>query len=80
VVSNQRLKDEFGYLPSYSTEEAFDSLLPELRSLISPELVAAAERRLARLLRLPVAQLAVPADPLRAARSGNARSGTVRHG
>jgi UDP-glucose 4-epimerase len=85
VVSNQRLKDEFGYLPSYSTEEAFDSLLPELRSLISPELVAAAERRLARLLRLPVARPAVPADPLRAARSGNARSGkagsgTVRHG
>jgi len=55
VVSNQRLKDDFGYLPSYDTPAAFDTLLTgrPVSKLISPELVAAAEQRLAGLLRLP---------------------------
>ncbi|HEU5270718.1 MAG TPA: hypothetical protein VFU36_12395, partial [Jatrophihabitans sp.] len=55
VVSNQRLKDDFGYLPSYDTSAAFDTLLTgrPVSKLISPELVAAAEERLAGLLRVP---------------------------
>jgi UDP-glucose 4-epimerase len=67
VVSNQRLKEEFGYLPSYSTSAAFDTLLTgrPVRKLISPELVAAAEQRLARLLRVPVAGPSVPAGSSR---------------
>ena len=69
VVSNQRLKDEFGYLPSYDTEAAFDTLLTgrPVRRPISPELVVAAERRLARLLRLPAGRPAVLAESARPA-------------
>jgi UDP-glucose 4-epimerase len=69
VVSNQRLKEEFGYLPSYDTESAFDTLLTgrPVSKLISPELVAAAEQRLARLLRLPSGRPAVLAEPARPA-------------
>jgi UDP-glucose 4-epimerase len=76
VVSNRRLKEEFGYLPSYDTAAAFDTLLSgrPVNRLVSPELVEAAERRLARLLRVPLARPVGRTDPVRPV--GKA----VRHG
>ncbi len=70
VVSNQRLKDEFGYQPSYDTEAAFDTMLSgrPVSRLISPELVGAAEQRIARLLRVPLARPAAMAGPARTIR------------
>jgi UDP-glucose 4-epimerase len=67
VVSNQRLKDEFGYQPTYDTEAAFDTLLAgrPVSRLISPEFIGAAEQRIARLLRVPVARPAAVAGPAR---------------
>jgi UDP-glucose 4-epimerase len=76
VVSNQRLKEDFGYRPAYDTAAAFDTLLTgrPIGKLISPDLVADAERRLARLLRVPVAGPAGAPDPSRPARK------EARHG
>ncbi|MFL6161623.1 MAG: NAD-dependent epimerase/dehydratase family protein [Jatrophihabitantaceae bacterium] len=76
VVSNQRLKDEFGYQPTFDTAAAFDALLTgrPVSRLISPELVAAAEERLARLLRVRVGGPAGSSDPSRTARK------EARHG
>ncbi len=55
VVCNARLKEEFGYTPEYSTEQAFDALLAgrPVPLLLQPSWVAAAEAGLTRLLRLP---------------------------
>jgi len=57
VVSNRRLKEDFGYVPAYDTAAAFDTLLTgrPVGKLISPSLVDAAQDRLARLLRAPAA-------------------------
>jgi UDP-glucose 4-epimerase len=53
VVSNDRLKDVFGYTPEYSTEAAFESFLAgrPVRPLISGAVLDAGESTLARLLR-----------------------------
>ena len=76
VVSNRRLKEEFGYLPTYDTAAAFDTLLTgrPVNKVIRPELIEAAESRLARLLRVPVARPIGQADPVRLA------SREARHG
>jgi UDP-glucose 4-epimerase len=76
VVSNQRLKQEFGYRPAYTSAAAFDTLLTgrPVSKLISPELIADAERRLARLLRVQVAGPAGVADSSRPAQK------EARHG
>jgi UDP-glucose 4-epimerase len=76
VVSNRRLTEEFGYLPTYDTAAAFDTLLTgrPVNKVIRPGLVEAAERRLARLLRVPVARPIGQADPVRLA------SREARHG
>ncbi|HTZ43701.1 MAG TPA: NAD-dependent epimerase/dehydratase family protein [Jatrophihabitans sp.] len=57
VVCTERLRDDFGYEPAYDTPGAFDTLLAgrPVSKVISPVLVASAERRLGRLLRVPVA-------------------------
>jgi len=49
------LKEEFGYTPEYSTEQAFDALLAgrPVPPLLQPSWVATVEAGLARLLRLP---------------------------
>ena len=76
VVSNRRLKEDFGYLPSYDTAAAFETMLtgrPGSR-LISRDLVTSAEQRLARLLRVPAdSPVGVPEPPRLASRQ-------ARHG
>ncbi|MDQ2836320.1 MAG: NAD-dependent epimerase/dehydratase family protein [Actinomycetota bacterium] len=54
VVSNSKLKDEFGYTPAYSTAEAFDALLAgrPVTPVLRPSMVRAAEVQLGRLLRV----------------------------
>ncbi|MGI8666237.1 MAG: NAD-dependent epimerase/dehydratase family protein [Jatrophihabitans sp.] len=54
VVCNARLKQDFGYLPAYSTAAAFDTLLTgrPVPPVLSPSLVSTVETRLARLLRV----------------------------
>jgi UDP-glucose 4-epimerase len=76
VVSNRRLKEEFGYLPTYDTAAAFDTLLTgrPVNQVIRPELIEAAETRLARLLRVPVARPIGQTAPVRSA------SREARHG
>ena len=56
VVCNERLKSDFGYTPSYSTSEAFDTLLAgrPLAPVVSPALIGDVEQKVGRLLRLPV--------------------------
>ncbi|UQX88864.1 NAD-dependent epimerase/dehydratase family protein [Jatrophihabitans telluris] len=68
VVCNARLKKGFGYIPAYTTSEAFDSFLTgrPVEPVVSPRLVAAGESMISRLLRLHP-------EPLSTAR-------VVRHG
>lgn len=56
VVANQRLKSDFGYTPSYSTAEAFETLLSgrPVNPVLSPALIDGVEQRVGRLLHLPV--------------------------
>lgn len=52
VVCNQRLKDEFGYTPAFSTAGGFDSFLAgrPVSAVLSRSMVRTAESALARLL------------------------------
>lgn len=56
VVSNERLKSEFGYTPAYSTSDAFDTMLSgrPVTPVINPDLIGSVEAKAVRLLRLPV--------------------------
>ena len=47
VVDTTRLRETFGYIPKYTTLEAFDDFVAgrQLSKIVSPELVGRAERR-----------------------------------
>ncbi len=78
VVSNDRLKDVFGYSPEFSTEAAFESFLAgrPVPPVLSEGLINAGEAILARLLRAePAARVRPPAT---IAAAGSSRR--VHHG
>ena len=72
VVSNARLKSEFGYTPAYHTAQAFDTLLTgrPVPQLIRSSWITAAEAALTRLLRLPPHPTDAPPVPLAQVRHG----------
>lgn len=67
VVCNEKLKSEFGYTPSFSTAEAFDTMLAgrPVPQLVRAEWVSGIEARLARLLRIAPESVADSADRVR---------------
>jgi UDP-glucose 4-epimerase len=77
VVSNAKLKDEFGYTPAYSTAEAFETMLQgrPVPQLISSDLVSWIEGRLARVLGVAPGQVATEAE-----RAVQARRAEASHG
>jgi UDP-glucose 4-epimerase len=78
VVSNERLKQAFGYTPQYSTEEAFESFLTgrPVPPVLTQSVLDAGESVLARLLRTePPAPARAPA-----AVTSIRSSRRVRHG
>ena len=82
VVCNARLKTDFGYLPQFSTAEAFESFLTErpVPPVLRPSYVRGGEALLSRALRIrPLPVTSVPATAQRAGLAGSVSEG-VRHG
>ncbi|MEO7262004.1 MAG: NAD-dependent epimerase/dehydratase family protein [Jatrophihabitantaceae bacterium] len=76
VVSNDRLKDDFGYTPQFSTAAAFESFLMsrQVSPVLSEALLDAGESVLARLLRT------TPSSRTTASVSSIGSSRRLRHG
>jgi UDP-glucose 4-epimerase len=78
VVSNERLKDTFGYTPHFSTEAAFESFLTgrPVPPLLSEATLDAGQAMLARLLRTRP----LPTRRMTASVTSIGSAGRVRHG
>lgn len=52
VVDTTRLRERFGFVPRWTTQQAFDDFVHgrDLRPLVSPERIRAAERELGRAI------------------------------
>jgi UDP-glucose 4-epimerase len=54
VLDTTRLHQQVGFVPRWTTEQAFDDFVSTLRPVVDPEAVARTESRLDGLLRVPV--------------------------
>jgi hypothetical protein len=82
VVCNARLKSDFGYVPRYTTAEAFESFLTgrPVDPVLRPGYVRGGEAALSWLLRIrPEPLTALPTTAERAGIAADAREG-ARHG